>query len=62
MPLGVLGHISDYDQARSIVKHLMDAVPSGSYPAQYDGTDTSPAYIEYTGESAECRSRRLIFG
>jgi S-adenosyl methyltransferase len=31
MLLGVLGHIDDDDQARSIVKRLLDALPSGSY-------------------------------
>jgi S-adenosyl methyltransferase len=53
MLLGVLGHISDYDQARSIVGQLMDAVPSGSYLAQYDGTNTSPAYVEAIRRYAE---------
>jgi hypothetical protein len=31
--LGVLNFILDYDQARSIVRRLIDAVPSGSYLA-----------------------------
>jgi hypothetical protein len=31
--IAILHHISDYDQARSIVSYLMDAVPSGSYLA-----------------------------
>ena len=43
--MGVLGHISDDDQARSIVRTLMDAVPSGSYFASYDGTNTSPEVV-----------------
>jgi O-methyltransferase involved in polyketide biosynthesis len=35
--LGVLGHIDDYGAARSIVSHLMDALPAGSYLAIADG-------------------------
>jgi S-adenosyl methyltransferase len=44
--MGVLGHISDDDTARSIVRRIMDALPSGSYFASYDGTNTSPAVVE----------------
>jgi S-adenosyl methyltransferase len=29
--IAILHHISDYDEARAIVRELMDAVPSGSY-------------------------------
>jgi hypothetical protein len=49
MLMGVLGHIriQDGDQlARSIVEELKDALPSGSYLALYDGTNTSMAYVE----------------
>jgi O-methyltransferase involved in polyketide biosynthesis len=46
MLMGILGHIPDYDQARSIVRQLIDALPSGSYLTQYDGTNTSQAYVE----------------
>jgi hypothetical protein len=35
--LGVLGHIEDYGAARSIVSHLMDALPAGSYLVIADG-------------------------
>jgi len=38
MLLGIVGHIGDYDEARSIVKRLLDALPSGSYLALNDGT------------------------
>jgi S-adenosyl methyltransferase len=34
-----LGHVGDYDEARSIVKRLLDALPSGSYLALNDGTN-----------------------
>jgi O-methyltransferase involved in polyketide biosynthesis len=38
MLMGILGHLSDYDEAHSIVKRLLDALPSGSYLAINDGT------------------------
>ena len=39
MFLGVLGHVIDDDEARSIIRRLMDAVPSGSYLVLADGTN-----------------------
>jgi O-methyltransferase involved in polyketide biosynthesis len=39
MLLGILGHIGDHDEARSIVRRLLDALPSGSYMAFDDGTN-----------------------
>jgi hypothetical protein len=39
MMLGVLGHIGDDDEARSIVRRLLDALPSGSYLTICDGTN-----------------------
>lgn len=36
--MGILGHF-DYDKARSIVKRLLDPLPSGSYLALNDGTN-----------------------
>jgi hypothetical protein len=44
--MGILAHVDDYDEARSIVSRLMSAVPSGGYLAVRDGTDTDPAYVE----------------
>jgi S-adenosyl methyltransferase len=38
MLLGILGHTADYGEARSIVRRLLDALPSGSYLALNDGT------------------------
>jgi hypothetical protein len=35
---GVLGHVVDIEQARSIVRGLMGALPSGSYLSLNDGT------------------------
>lgn len=46
MLMGILGLIPDYDEARSIVKRLMEPLPPGSYLAIYDGTDTDPAYLK----------------
>ncbi|WP_218003733.1 SAM-dependent methyltransferase [Actinomadura latina] len=39
MLLNILGHVADYDEARSIVRHLMGALPAGSHLVVADGTD-----------------------
>lgn len=39
MLLNILGHVADHDEARSIAKRLMDALPSGSYLVVADGTN-----------------------
>lgn len=44
--MGVLGHIVDYDEARSIVAALLDGLPSGSYLAINDSINTSEALEE----------------
>jgi hypothetical protein len=44
--MGILAHIGDYDEALSIVRRLLDAVPSGSYLAVRDGADTNAGYAE----------------
>jgi S-adenosyl methyltransferase len=47
MLMGIVGHIGDYDEARSIVRRLLDALPSGSYLALNDGTNViSRAFAE----------------
>jgi S-adenosyl methyltransferase len=46
MMLGILGNIPDYDEARSIVKRLLDGLPSGSYLVINDGTNTSQESAE----------------
>jgi O-methyltransferase involved in polyketide biosynthesis len=46
MLMGILGHIEDDDEAQSILQRLMGAVPSGSYLAMYDSTDTSEEVVE----------------
>jgi hypothetical protein len=42
MMLGILGQIEDSDEPGSIVSRLLAALPSGSYLALVDGTDTNP--------------------
>jgi hypothetical protein len=39
MMFGILGHVVDYDKARSIVARLVAAVPSGSFLVVNDGTN-----------------------
>ncbi len=41
--LGIMGQLPDSDDPRGVVRILLDALPSGSYLALSDGTDTSPA-------------------
>ena len=43
--IGVLGHVADYDEARSIVGALLDGLPTGSFLVETDGTDSSPEYL-----------------
>jgi S-adenosyl methyltransferase len=44
--MGVLGHVVNYDEARSIVSSLVEGLPSGSYLAINDSIDTSEALEE----------------
>jgi len=47
MLMGIIGHVGDYDEARSIVRRLLDALPSGSHLALNDGTNViSKAFAE----------------
>ncbi len=41
--MGVLGHVVDYDEARSIVARLLDGLPACSYLAINDSINTSEA-------------------
>jgi hypothetical protein len=43
MLMGILGHVEDYDEARSIVRRLLDPMPSGSYFVLNDGTNVFSA-------------------
>ena len=42
MMLGIMGQLDDSDEPGSIVSRLLAALPSGSYLALSDGTDTNP--------------------
>ena len=53
MFMGVLGYVVEFDEARSIVARVLAAVPSGSYLALWDGTDTSSAVIEGSAKLTE---------
>ncbi|MCX5001554.1 SAM-dependent methyltransferase [Streptomyces sp. NBC_00638] len=46
MLMGILGHIQDYEEAKSIVRRLQEALPPGSYFVHYDSTDTDAALKE----------------
>jgi hypothetical protein len=46
MLLGVLGHIADYGQARSIVRRLLGGLPSGSYLVLADSINVGEAHME----------------
>jgi hypothetical protein len=46
MLLGVLGNVADTGEVQSIVKRLVDALPSGSYLVINDGTKTSDVHAE----------------
>ena len=46
MMLGVMGHVEDPGEAKSIVDRLVSRLPSGSYLAMSDGTATSERVIE----------------
>jgi S-adenosyl methyltransferase len=41
MFMGVLGYVPDPGEAQSIIARVLDVVPTGSYLALWDGTDTS---------------------
>jgi hypothetical protein len=41
----IMGHVDDDDAAHACVRRLVDALPSGSYMALSDGTDTNPASV-----------------
>ncbi|WUX69781.1 SAM-dependent methyltransferase [Streptomyces sp. NBC_01429] len=45
MILNTLGHVAEYEQARSLVSRLMAGLPSGSYLVISDSTSTSEGMI-----------------
>jgi len=46
MLFGIMGQISDDDDPPTIIRRLLDAVPSGSYLALSDGVNTSESFTE----------------
>jgi hypothetical protein len=44
--LGILGQLPDSDNPHALLRRYLDVLPSGSYLALCDGTDTSPALNE----------------
>jgi hypothetical protein len=46
MLMGILGHIEDDTEARSIVGRLMSGLSSGSHLIMVDGTNTSEGVVE----------------
>jgi hypothetical protein len=51
--IGVLGHISDYGAARSVVRGLLEAFPPGSYLALADSVRVGDAHIAAAESYAE---------
>ena len=44
--MGILGHVESDDEAKAIIHSYLDHLPSGSYLAMYDGSDTTPDNTE----------------
>jgi S-adenosyl methyltransferase len=51
--MGVLGHVADYDESRSVVNRVMAAVPAGSYLALWDDVAATEAVVEANEGYAE---------
>ncbi|HEY8482697.1 MAG TPA: SAM-dependent methyltransferase [Spirillospora sp.] len=50
MFMGVLGHAESTEVARSIIRTMMDAVPSGSYLVHWDGANTNEGHNRVNAE------------
>jgi hypothetical protein len=46
MLMGVLGHVADYDEAKAIVRRLLDRLPTGSYLVHRDAVNANPRLAE----------------
>jgi len=46
MLLGIMGNVADLDEAYAIVRHLVSALPSGSYLMVSDGTSKAGAEVQ----------------
>ena len=65
--LGIMGQLPDADQPHALLRRYLDALPSGSYLALCDGTDSSPAlneaiaaYNQNSASSYHLRSQEQI--
>jgi hypothetical protein len=56
MLLGVLGNVADTDEAHRIVRHLVDALPSGSYVVINDGTSRTDDAAKAAADAARVRA------
>ncbi|GAA2420597.1 SAM-dependent methyltransferase [Actinomadura vinacea] len=46
MLMGIMGHVADDEEALSIVRRLVEGLPSGGYLVLEDGSDTDEAFLE----------------
>lgn len=58
MLMGIVGHITDDDEAYALVRRLVEALPSGSYLVLYDDTnvihtETMDAMVRHWNESGQ---------
>jgi hypothetical protein len=53
MYMGVLGYSVEFDEVLSVVRRTMDAMPSGSYLALWDSTNTREDVVESVGKLVE---------
>jgi S-adenosyl methyltransferase len=56
MFMGVFGYVPDYEEVRSIISRVVDAVPSGSYLVLWEATSTSEAVVRGAQAQAELGS------
>jgi hypothetical protein len=64
MFMGVLGHVADYEESRSIVARIMAALSSGSYLTLWDGTNVTEDIVasteDYSASGAVTYSVRAV--
>ncbi|WP_280494400.1 SAM-dependent methyltransferase [Nocardia farcinica] len=53
MFIGVLGHAASYEDARRVVRTIMEPLASGSYLVLYDGTTDDPGYVRLCANYAK---------
>ncbi|WP_326597197.1 SAM-dependent methyltransferase [Streptomyces sp. NBC_01803] len=54
--MGIMGHIKDFDEAKSLIQRLLAPLAPGSFLVHYDGTNTTEQMVaaeeEYTASGA----------